>query len=273
MTDFSVFSSRLLVIGELVTRTALHVGAGRAISPVDPDLPVIKDLTGHPVIPGSSLKGAIRGYLAALLQAVEPVSKRKLVCDQDYEQNKGGTACVSLGEVDQWRQEVAQGKITANQRDTNIIGQLCLSCRVFGSPWMAAKVKIQDAPVVPSTWHRPLIRDGVAIDRDKGTAADKAKFDYEAVPAGTRFQFKMQIDNATNEERGLAMLAIQALKDEQILIGGMHRAGAGWCKLDDNIRYLWYETPEALLLKDSSDYVPQDDIAAVMAEIKRRSKI
>src|SRR5690606_29573966 len=133
-----------------------------------------------PYIPGSSLKGAIRSHVSSLLMAFQQGGQVDLACDQDYEGRRGGTACVSVSDVNTWRQQ------SPAQLDNLITGQLCLACRVLGSPWMASKVKIQDAPVRPDTWHRYIIRDGVAIDRDKGTAADGFKYDYEVVPAGAR---------------------------------------------------------------------------------------
>jgi len=48
---------------KLITRTPLHVGAGSAIGAID--APVMRERhTGHPIIPGSSLKGVLRDAVA-----------------------------------------------------------------------------------------------------------------------------------------------------------------------------------------------------------------
>lgn len=48
---------------KLITRTPLHVGAGSAIGAID--APVMRERhTGHPIIPGSSLKGVMRDAIA-----------------------------------------------------------------------------------------------------------------------------------------------------------------------------------------------------------------
>lgn len=221
MIDYVKFRSRLMVTGELELKSVLHVGAGKSSSPVDPDMPVVKDVFGRPVIPGSSLKGALRSHVEGLIRGVDA----QHACDADYEK-KVRTACVTKDDVRDWRKE------TPALLDQKILSQLCLVCRTFGSPWMASKVRIMEASVIEDTWPGIyLVRDGVAIDRDKGTVADKAKYDYEVVPASTRFNFRMQVDNASPEELGLAMLAVRTLQEEQVLLGGSHRAGAGWCKL------------------------------------------
>src|SRR5579864_1539527 len=51
--------NRYLFGGRLVMQTALHIGGGRAsLSPSDS--PIVLTPTGHPFIPGSSFKGALR---------------------------------------------------------------------------------------------------------------------------------------------------------------------------------------------------------------------
>ncbi len=247
MVDYSSFQSRLIVTGELEMKTVLHVGAGKSASPVDPDMPVIKDVYGRPVIPGSSLKGALRSHVEALIRGIDD----KHACDADYEE-RVSTACVTKRHVTAWRAE------SPTLLDQNVMGQLCLACRTFGSPWMASKVRIMEAPVIEDSWPGIyLVRDGVAIDRDKGTAADKAKYDYEVVPASTRFMFRMQVDNASPEEQGLALLAIRSLRDEQVVIGGSHRAGAGWCKLHVT-GFQVYKSAQSIILNQPQTSIDMD---------------
>ena len=52
---------KLILEGELHCVTGLHVGAGKGSLEIGgADNPVVKDSTGRPYIPGSSLRGRIR---------------------------------------------------------------------------------------------------------------------------------------------------------------------------------------------------------------------
>jgi CRISPR-associated RAMP protein (TIGR02581 family) len=257
MNGFERFYSRLIVEGVLETHTPLHVGMGRAVGASAPDLPVIKDALGRPVIPGSGLKGPVRSHIEALLRALQPEDNPFLACDMDYE-NKG-SACVNYEDV---RQIIDRG-LPTDERDAEIMNSLCLTCRVFGSPWMASKVMFRDAMLADDSWAQVYpIRDGVSIDRDRGIV--KEKYDYEIVPSHTRFIFKMQLDNASDEEMGLMLLALKALEQEQILFGGAHRAGAGWCRLTA-VTPILYTDPVEMLLNQPGDLNEQAKINAFLA--------
>lgn len=247
MPGFDTFQSRLIVDATLETLSPLHVGAGRSTDAIASDLPVLKDNYGYPVIPGSSLKGAIRSHIESVLRALQLgnaqyVGEYRLVCDP---------LSSVPGEVCLTKKEVAQIKDTAPDlvsRDQTLLDHSCLTCRVFGAPWLAAKLKIRDLSMIVDDVWRPhtTIRDGVSIDRDKGTVVQK--FDLEVVPAHTHFELKMQVDNATDAEMGLVLLIVQALTGQQIQIGGAHRAGAGWCRLLKNeTKVTIYDNPTDLL--------------------------
>ena len=59
-------AGKLLIKCELVTITGMHIGGTDTFSAIGAvDSPVIRDArTGHPIVPGSSLKGKIRSLLA-----------------------------------------------------------------------------------------------------------------------------------------------------------------------------------------------------------------
>ncbi len=67
---FNTFRNRLEIIGTLSTITALRIGAGSDPEPTGSDLPVIKDASGDPYIPGSSFKGAMRSRLESFLRGI-----------------------------------------------------------------------------------------------------------------------------------------------------------------------------------------------------------
>ncbi len=247
MSGFETFTSCLTVSGAIETRTPLRIGAGKSTSATEPNQPVVKDILGYPVIPGSSLKGALRSHIEAIMRAVvaplPPEDALAWVCDPFGEE--AGEICLAEAQIKDIKEDP---NLSPETRDERIIEHTCLTCRLFGSHGVAAKFAVRDLPVIREYWGgRYLIRDGVAIDRDKGTAADKRKYDFEAVPTGTRFAFQVQVDNAGEVELGLALLALRALEQEQVQLGGARSRGLGWCRLVDT-EYLLYEDPITYLL-------------------------
>ncbi len=62
------FDQRLRMEGVLATRTGLHIGAGESGDPLATDSPVVRDASGAPFVPGSSLKGVVRSATESLLR-------------------------------------------------------------------------------------------------------------------------------------------------------------------------------------------------------------
>jgi len=54
--------------GRIVTTSPFRIGAGKGLKIMESDLPVVKNASDVPVIPGSSLKGFFRGTLQRLLK-------------------------------------------------------------------------------------------------------------------------------------------------------------------------------------------------------------
>ncbi len=265
MPGFDTFESRLIVTGQLVAVTPLRVGAGKSTSATGPDQPVVKNVFGDPVIPGSSLKGVLRSHLEALLRALaaSPGQTKKLACDLLSE--KGKDACVTEERIKEIKEQFRQKKITSERRDKYLLDESCWVCSLFGAPWLAGKFAVRDLTVLPEYWSgHYLIRDGVAIDRDTGTVSDKRKYDFEAVPAGTRFELLIQVDNASDAELGLALLALRALELEQVQVGGARSRGLGWCCLAGGAAYTLFERPIAYLLGESGTLLDSETRKAKM---------
>src|SRR5205085_9870124 len=74
---------KLILEGELVCETGLHIGAGKGSLEIGgADNPVVKDAFGRPYIPGSSLRGKLRSLLEqasglAIPSELVYISKRK----------------------------------------------------------------------------------------------------------------------------------------------------------------------------------------------------
>ncbi|MFC1976288.1 CRISPR-associated RAMP protein Csx7 [Chloroflexota bacterium] len=226
--DFSAFYSRFQVMGVLTAKTAMRIGAGSNRGAAEQDLPVLKDLTGRPYIPGSSFKGAYRAHLEQLLRSFDS----KLACISVPREEDAGKAngCLTQGDVTALK-DVHTGD-SDEVLTQAILDRMCWVCRLCGAPWFASKLMIRDMPVVEQSWfNRYLIRDGVAIDRDTETAANNLYFNFEAIPAGTQFKFEVMIDNANEAELGLALLGLREFENGFVSLGGARSRGLGHVEL------------------------------------------
>jgi CRISPR/Cas system CSM-associated protein Csm3 (group 7 of RAMP superfamily) len=142
---------------------------------------VVKDVVGRPYIPGSSFKGAYRAHLEALLRAFDP----RLACVSVPRPQDGDVpGCLTQKQVDELKDK-PELKDDPAKLNRAIIEGCCWACRLCGAPWLASKVLVKDLIVQEESWFgRYVERDGVAIDRDTGTAGNKLKYNFEAVPPG-----------------------------------------------------------------------------------------
>jgi CRISPR/Cas system CSM-associated protein Csm3 (group 7 of RAMP superfamily) len=95
---------------------------------------------------------------------------------------------------------------------------------VFGSPWLASRVRFTDLPLL-TEGAEPELRDSVAIDREKESVANK--YDFEAMPAGVRFKLEIVAENLDDHELGLLLLGVRELERGNIRIGGFKGRGLG----------------------------------------------
>lgn len=232
---WDTFENRLRITGELVAKTGVRVGmSAETAMPTATDLPVIKDANGRPFIPGSSLRGAVRAYVERIVRTFEP-------------QAGNGKGASNPTKTDEWSIPPNKKQELARQDDyeESIYQLSCRVERVFGSPWLASRVRFTDLPLIePHAAVEPELRDSVAIDRDKESVANK--YDFEAMPAGVRFQFELIAENLNEEELGLVLLGVRALENGDILIGGFKGRGLGHVVLE-NPQYDWLDRAQ---LKD-----------------------
>jgi CRISPR-associated RAMP protein (TIGR02581 family) len=227
---FDVFKNRLEIQGTLTTVTALRISQGRSTEPIGSDLPVVKDSLGRPLIPGASLKGAMRSRLESFLRGID------LQLAVDPSELTGSS----------WMTWVKDQKKKFEKDDAALTEALLketdLASLVFGSPWAAGKFQVRDLTVLPDAWFGQYQeRDGVSIDRDTETAAEGRLYDFQVVPAGTPFEFKAVVENAEDWELGLLMIGLHQFETEQIPLGGGRSRGLGVVKLD--ISETWWVDP------------------------------
>ncbi|MCS6861054.1 MAG: CRISPR-associated RAMP protein Csx7 [Abditibacteriales bacterium] len=222
---FECFDSRYDLRGRLITQTALHIGAGGSLAVVGSDNPVVRDVNGLPYIPGSSFKGSLRSLMEAIARALSPGDKQEpWACDPLND------PCVSPTDVE----GLSDDKISQLvKRGTHEGGQACTICRLFGSPWLASKVKVADLYLTEGVhWKgRVEVRDGVAIDRDTETVSGGRKYDFEVVPRETAFNLHLRVDNARDEELGLLFLGLREFTNGGAWVGGNTSRGLGLVRI------------------------------------------
>ncbi len=229
---WDTFRHRLVVTGELVCDTGLRVGAGtEPLVPTATDLPVVT-VAGRPYVPGSSLRGVLRSHVERIVRTLEPKpGGGQGACDPLDEK----ACCVTREKIKSWRAEVrghAHGDDLLAER---VWERSCRVCRVFGSPWLASRVRISDLFCIGDV--HPEVRDGVAIDREK--EAVRNKFDFEVLPAGTRFRLEIVAENLSKEELGLLWLGIRELAEGNVAVGGFKGRGLGRVHLEGlSVRYV-----------------------------------
>lgn len=274
--------SRYRFTGRLVMDTALHIGGGRELSTIT-DSPVLRDATGEPFIPGSSLKGAFR---AAVERLVPLLGLRTCQLAEDcgeclstnrdlskhYQALRGQLGEKLLPGNEETRQAVhalqeaivglgqgVQASLTALSwpdwfgqtiREKHILTLLdvllCETCKTFGSVHLASVAFFHDLPV-DDTWYDIVqIRDGVGIDRDSERARDQVKFDFEVVPPQTAFQFGLMLENPRPRDLDLVSIGLQEFSQGMVPIGGIRSRGLGRCRLVDlEVAWVDFENEQA----------------------------
>lgn len=263
---FDTFKNRLEITGELTTITALRISSGRSSEPIGSDLPVIKDALGNPLIPGSSFKGAMRSRLESFLRginpnlAANPAIEAEWSISNDRMNGENGIKKEVEKEIEKYPPEERSAK-KDELLTKKIINETDLTSLLFGSPWIASKFQVRDLTIVPDTWFGQYQeRDGVAIDRDTETAAEGKLYDFQVVPAGTRFEFKAVVENAKDYELGLLMVGLHQFETEQIPLGGGRSRGLGVVKLDiEKMRWLNVDNDPSKLLTYLKELVDSDN--------------
>jgi CRISPR-associated RAMP protein (TIGR02581 family) len=233
--------NRYVFTGHLVMQTAFHIGGGR-LTLNSSDSPVVLTPEGRPFIPGSSFKGSLRSTTEKIVPGL-PESAGMFTCglielsdsEKEEARQRGERICSTL------RQREIADELRKNPRNRHekinkeAREGLCHTCQLFGSPFTASLLSINDLYLSDITWEDGLIqrRDGVAIDRDSEKARDRLKYDFEVVPATTTFDLRITLENATKQDLQLISIGLSEFVNGYGTIGGKRSRGLGACILED----------------------------------------
>lgn len=224
--SFAAFRNRLTVRGTLVALTGLRIGAGRDSDVVGNDLPVLRDVVGRPLIPGASLKGALRAQAEGLIRTVAPEQVRDFVETEKFQATE-----IEALKNDEDFQGNDRALSNAIWEHSNLIDM------TFGAPWVAGRLFLKDALVDEQFWYQQFeVRNGVAINRDTETVEGGMLYDYEVVPAGTRFDFELVLEQAEAWQQGMLLLLLKPWERGEMRVGGFRSRGLGHVRLENVTR-------------------------------------
>lgn len=185
---------RYLFEGSIILDEALHIGSGEGSERTD--ALVVRDGNGNFYIPGT-------GFLGIFRNAVEKVAP--FIDDFSSCQSKGTCENKEPDEVD--------------------------TCKLFGYGGKGGKVSkvIFSNCTLDSAINISEIRDGVNIERIRETAVPerRAKFDYEVIPKGSKFNFLIEISNPTEKDKKLLSIGFNELPMGYTGIGAKTSIGLG----------------------------------------------
>lgn len=225
---------KLLIDGEMVCETGLHIGAGKgSLDLGGADNPVVKDAFGRPYVPGSTLRGKLRSLLersAGLVAAPDLVylSRRRGQEVRIHQSNEpGDEICLLFG-----RNPGRMERVSGDAFDTT-----------NATP---ARLTAYDAPLDLESI-TPQMRENLddeltevksenAIDRVTCQANART---LERVPAGARFRVRLVMDVLCAEDRELLAKVLEGLRLlEDDSLGGGGARGNGRVRFE-NWRLSW----------------------------------
>ncbi|MGL4997820.1 MAG: type III CRISPR-associated RAMP protein Csx7 [Cetobacterium sp.] len=242
--DFQNFKNRYIIKGELVIETALHIGSG--IESDGKDAPFIKTGENGYYIPGSTMRGYLRAKLERFLNEGNDIG-----LSYNGEKLNSGDVMLLFGytNITNYSKSIQERILSFFPEETEE--------SIKNIKNLAGRIHIGDMPVITETYE--ITRDGIKIDEETGTVATGAKFDYNVLPAGTKFSFELVGENLEDYQLDLLKLALMDIEKGDIF-GGKTSRGIGKCqlKLKDKIDYVKKENR-----KELENYIFKGEMAKV----------
>jgi len=203
---------------------------GISANPSLPDMQFVR--TFHPekgetvYIPGSSLKGVVRGFVEKALRTLDvsnqpgpsPIKQWKWACatfEAKQEEGHDKWNCPQfLNELTPKNGELFSYEIYANS---------CGACRIFGHTRLRGRAAFMD--LLPVTGIKTEIRCGVAISR-LSHAVGAGPFEMEIAVAGA-FEGQLVLENFELWQLGLLVLALESMNQGLVKMGFGKNRGFG----------------------------------------------
>lgn len=218
-------ANKAIVEGRLQFTTAMRIG-GPTGQYSTTDSSVLLTPDGQPYVPGSSLKGVFRSTVERIVAGFGGGVWTCLLEDERCPGTQGRA-----------ERELRKRRDERGLSDAELAAEawsrLCDTCKLFGSPFFASKVFFDDLYLAPGEYGVVERRDGVAIDRDSGRAADRRKFDFEVTGPGQQFRWRMMLEDATDLDRALVAIGLSEFMSGTVRMGGYTSRGLGACLLQD----------------------------------------
>lgn len=230
-------SRRLRIECSIQLGEDLHLGAGRGDTAISAsDLPIQRDGQNHPIIPGSSLRGAFRAMLHRLLNSLS--DSKSLLEDCKVIMSK----------------EEERAFIKADNKDDQF-SSLGVIDLLFGVSGFASPLRFTDAHL--SDGGETRRRMHVSIDLGTDRAKEGALIDLEAVTTATSFKslivFDELADKAMRIPNKVFYTWLQAFASEEgveMFLGGWKSRGYGQCTI--KITALTASTPRQLIFGEAA---------------------
>jgi len=187
------------------------------------------DLGETVYIPGSSLKGVVRGFVEKALRTLDtsgqpgpsPTKKWKWACatfkakKEEKKDRKKWSCPQFLEEIKPPNRELTSSEIYANS---------CGACRIFGHTRLRGRLSFTDFFPVEDV--RTEIRYGVAISRLTQAVVSGALFEMEVAVSGT-FEGTLVLENFEIWQLGLLTTALEAMNLGLLKVGFGKNRGFG----------------------------------------------
>lgn len=244
MTDFDTFKDRWQITAKLSLITPLRIGGGQNAGAYSmSQTPVLLSYdnstdTAEPYIPGSSLKGVLRSNVERIIRTF----------NNNY-------ACIGVG--DKKKEMVLCGD------------EKCMTCSIFGSQKSGASIRVQDAHLSSSTGKTGLLEDrphcatSYRINRntelyeivvDKKKKPKTGLRTEEVVVKNTSFDITINLDNATEQDVGMIVLALNEFNNRRCYLGGGASRGYGFADVSRlNVTHKELKDDEDFLFRVKED--------------------
>lgn len=270
--DYRYLTNRYYFKGKLNALHAIHVGSGFEGDVVDS---AFARSGGAPYLPGSSIRGALRSTIERILAALGRNSCVLYVPEMaSLPATQQEVECLTVRKdlVKTLTENGSRGQERILARIEEHPAYQCDVCRLFGSPFIASKVKIADAFSGPD----PPVNEryGTGINRETGTVQTGVLYSYEVVEKTTPFKFELIAENMTEGDLGVLSIGLLEMLTGDFWVGAKSAAGLGRCQLRlDSIKYLDSTTlAKYLLAKKEEKHKALHNITNIEAKLSQWAK-